>query len=419
MTAHDDLDRMLLRWLDDPYTPPAPRYLPEVLERTKRTRQRKAWASLERWLPMAITLRRPVAVPTRLLALGAVLLIALLAVSAAVPVLTAPPPLPAVADPVTNGLIAIDRDGDIWTRDGVDGVERRLITGPEHDLLPDWSPDGTRIMFVRFVGEDPELMVADSDGSNVRSLSGGPLVSLMAAAWAPDSQRIAVVAVAPDARAQTHVLLADTNDGTLMDLGVGATDVAWSPDGDALLIRTALPDELALRILSLDDGSLSAPIALPAEGSPVDTELENPAWSPDGTIVSYVSGVAVDGTPQPRIHLGSLDGTAPLMVVVDPTSEERGGVFSPDGRWLAVSSALDEAVRPVLIPVDGGMEPIIGDPFDADDVELVGTEWAPDGSSVVVVSDPHGLVGSMDPGTGETTTQPWTVDLGLSWQRGS
>ena len=53
MTHRDDLDQMLSAWLDDPYTPPAPAYLNQVLEQTRQTRQRRAWANLERWLPMA------------------------------------------------------------------------------------------------------------------------------------------------------------------------------------------------------------------------------------------------------------------------------------------------------------------------------------------------------------------------------
>ena len=40
MTHRDDLDRLLMAWVDDPYSPPAPHYLSQVLERTRRTRQR-------------------------------------------------------------------------------------------------------------------------------------------------------------------------------------------------------------------------------------------------------------------------------------------------------------------------------------------------------------------------------------------
>ena len=81
MTQRDDLDRMLTAWLDDPYTPPAPRYLGQVLERTRHTRQRPAWASLERWLPMADKVLQPTTAPPMRLAW--VLLIALLVVAVA------------------------------------------------------------------------------------------------------------------------------------------------------------------------------------------------------------------------------------------------------------------------------------------------------------------------------------------------
>ena len=87
MTQRDDLDLMLSAWLDDPYTPPAPEYLGQVLERTRRTRQRPAWASLERWLPMADKiLARPASPPTRFarLLLVALLVLALAAVVAVV-----------------------------------------------------------------------------------------------------------------------------------------------------------------------------------------------------------------------------------------------------------------------------------------------------------------------------------------------
>ncbi len=79
MTQRDDLDQLLSAWVDDPYTPPAPRYLGNVLERTRTTRQRPAWASLERWLPMADKVLQPTTAPPMRLAW--LLLIALLVVA--------------------------------------------------------------------------------------------------------------------------------------------------------------------------------------------------------------------------------------------------------------------------------------------------------------------------------------------------
>ena len=78
MTQRDDLDRLLSAWLDDPFTPPAPRYLGRVLERTRNTRQRPAWASLERWIPMADKVLQPTTAPP--LRLAWLLILALLLV---------------------------------------------------------------------------------------------------------------------------------------------------------------------------------------------------------------------------------------------------------------------------------------------------------------------------------------------------
>ena len=96
MKPPDDLDRMLSSWLDDPMTPPAPRYLPEVLGHTRRIRQRPPWASLERWIPMTIVLRAPwlLHADHRLLVFGLVLLLALLTLVNLVPYLAGTSPLP-------------------------------------------------------------------------------------------------------------------------------------------------------------------------------------------------------------------------------------------------------------------------------------------------------------------------------------
>ena len=151
MNERDDLDRRLMAWLDDPYTPPAPAYLGAVLERTRRTPQRRSWASLERWLPMTITLRRPMLAPSmRLIAIGLALMLALLVALAAVPVLSRLGLLRAtVAVPWHNGLIAFGRDGDIWVVDPNGGdprsssaALRRSMTGPTGRPMARRSPSG-------------------------------------------------------------------------------------------------------------------------------------------------------------------------------------------------------------------------------------------------------------------------------------
>jgi len=75
MTPIDAFERHLPSALSDLAAPATPDYLTDILGRTAATRQRSAWASLERWLPVDIaTTRVPTSrLPSRQLALLAVL----------------------------------------------------------------------------------------------------------------------------------------------------------------------------------------------------------------------------------------------------------------------------------------------------------------------------------------------------------
>ena len=58
MTQFDRFERELPLALRDVAGPHSPDYLTDILGRTAHTRQRPAWASLERWLPMDLATPR-------------------------------------------------------------------------------------------------------------------------------------------------------------------------------------------------------------------------------------------------------------------------------------------------------------------------------------------------------------------------
>ena len=92
------------------------------------------------------------------------------------------------AFPGANGLIAFARESPqrgIFTIDPSGEELTRLTHG--QDYRPRWSPDGTRIVFQRFVGVHSDIYVMDADGSNVERLTqrGG-----FQPDWSPDSNRI-------------------------------------------------------------------------------------------------------------------------------------------------------------------------------------------------------------------------------------
>ena len=128
---HDDLAN-----LAGERTPP---YVSDLLARTARQRQRPAWTFLERWLPVTITLRRPMLVPPLRLVLVAVVL--LVGALLALPSLTRPTMMPAgVSLTPANGIIAFQPDeghihrldpttgrGSLWLLDRPVIIEPRMV----------------------------------------------------------------------------------------------------------------------------------------------------------------------------------------------------------------------------------------------------------------------------------------------------
>ena len=246
MTLNDGFERTVSDWLDEQAGHGMPGYLDEVLARTTRTRQRPAWSSLERWLPVDLTAQpRFLARPTlgKALLVGAVLValigIAIIAVGSRVQ--RVPPPFGLAA----NGQIAYKADGDILVADPDGTHAHAVISGPSDDFAAGYTRDGTQLMFLRTVSpHEATLMIAAPDGSGVRSLVKEPLTD---ATWfdsSPDSRSLAVVHTVNGVRVLSIV---DIEHGTMRTLDVNGLDVdywvAWLPGTTSELLfgtRTAI-----------------------------------------------------------------------------------------------------------------------------------------------------------------------------------
>ena len=133
---------------------PYPDYTDALLARTASARQRPSWAFLERWIPLS-TAYSSEASPRHGSRGGW---------SARLPSSSsrsssAPRSSPATSlaryrprfGPAANGLLAFSVDGDIHTSDPVTGETKAIVTGPDDDVDPVWSRDGTQLVFVRRV----------------------------------------------------------------------------------------------------------------------------------------------------------------------------------------------------------------------------------------------------------------------------
>ena len=257
MTPHDDLDRELLTWLDDVGSRSTPRNLDVVLERTRHMRQRPAWASIERWLPMTVISLPSASPPLRLAWL---LLIGLLVVAMGTGVAIVGSQVltstrsddgrrsTAVIPQGGEALIAFgtlddgpdgQKAGDIYTV-RADGTELRQLTdGPEWETDPAWSPDGTRIAFRSWDAGTDSVVVMDADGGNRMTLASSqqPTQDCLAhagLAWAPDGSSLIfptrgsctgpydLQIVATDGSSSVTPLLTESFDSRF---------ASWSPDG--------------------------------------------------------------------------------------------------------------------------------------------------------------------------------------------
>ena len=415
MTPHDDLDRELLTWLDDVTLRPSPRNLDVVLERTRHMRQRPAWASPERWLPMTV-ISIPSASP--LMRLAWLLLIGLLVVAmgAAVAivgsgVLTSTRSddgrLSTVAIPQGGAaLIAFgtlddgpdgQKAGDIYTV-RADGTELRQLTdGPEWEADPAWSPDGTRIAFRSWDAGTDNVVVMDADGGNRTTLassqqSGQDCLSRAGLAWAPDGSSLIfpsrsscsgpydLMIVATDGTSGATPLLTDSFDSRF---------AAWSPDGTAIAV-IARGDEPTAGLHIIDTNPKQAQEG-PARGRRIGPDLGTdlsgvltaPRWSPDGSALV----VATEGllASAPSAHVVAADGSGQPMTIEDAFNP----AWSPDGSQIAFQRTVDPAeyfddrpctVRTWLVEADGSNERPLDELGDGCDF---GPAWSPDGTRLL------------------------------------
>jgi len=126
--------------------------------------------------------------------------------------------------------------GQVWLMDA-DGTDERQLTfdAVTKDQVPDWHPDGSRLVYAGGVGESPfDLYAIDADGTDVVQLTSTPDNDDFAPTWSPDGALIAFVSARSDGRF-VYVIDKDGASEHLLAPGAGPQFApAWQPRGDRL-----------------------------------------------------------------------------------------------------------------------------------------------------------------------------------------
>ena len=130
------------------------------------------------------------------------------------------------------------RPEDIYLLTIASGTLKRLTTDPAGDTSPDFSPDGSRIVFEsdRGEGRDEDIYLMNVDGTNQMPITSDGSIEKNPR-WSPDGARIAFSAsptVGTGRREGLYTVQPDGSDPFQVTSGT-AFEQVYSPDGQRLV----------------------------------------------------------------------------------------------------------------------------------------------------------------------------------------
>ena len=249
---------------------------------------------------------------------------------------TAPAPAATTLPLESTGLIAFysERDGntEIYTMrpDGSDPL--RLTFNEYDDYSPDWSPDGSRIVFLSD-REDPnpmvcfpqclyQLYVINADGSDEHKLVTTDF-AVLHPDWHPAGDRLSFDTEF-NLQGDIYVVQADgTGLQLLIEDGFWAD---WSPDGTQIAFASNRDGNVEIYVADADGRN--------QRRLTENTSLEFfPAWSPDGRRIAFAV------MEEKQIFVVNADGSDARQLTVQGSCE--GPTWSPDGSQIAFQSSSD------------------------------------------------------------------------------
>ena len=219
-----------------------------------------------------------------------------------------------------------DRTGakELWVMRW-DGSERQQMTSHKSiALAPAWSADGQWLAFTSFMRGQPQLFVLKPTQGYLRPLSTLPGVNT-SASFSPDGSQVAFAA---GAGGNTDIYVAPVAGGEPQRLTASRaidTQPAWSPSGRQIAFTSTAAGSPQLYLMD-------------AEGTNVrrltldDRFADEAAWAPDGVRLAYTTWV------ENRFQIATLDlRTGHREVIAGPGSNE-SPCWSPDGTMLVFVS---------------------------------------------------------------------------------
>lgn len=246
--------------------------------------------------------------------------------------LTTDATLAAANDAESDSVLYYHRSNGFVTKAGLTDHSLETISDTALPRLTDviWSPDRTQVLSVYFSKNGDVYKYFNYTTRQTITLGG----TIAAAAFSPDSSRIAVARVLGD---ETDIVLSQpdgTIPKTILKTHLSNISLAW-------------PSEHVLSILVRHDDGSGDDLYTVTDTGELNKVLEGQqnlkiAWSPDGARLLY--SVTANGQTTLSLHSdGSDDGSVPIMTTADLCSWRMDGrsfvCFTDDGETSSIREA--------------------------------------------------------------------------------
>lgn len=234
---------------------------------------------------------------------------------------TGPAPTVVSAGAGLPGRLLFVRSGEIWLWQGEHGSQ---LTAGGDTFQPAWSPDGTRIAYIRRGESYSDLMLMPAAGGEPLQLTDN---------GSPEPP---------------------TSFERIYDV-VWAFYPAFSPDGSELAFVSQYGPPFGSPAIDYH----LALFTMPAAGGGTRTlryademgHVGRLAYAPDGTAIVFAFGPAGPGVPRLYRYDTAQETAAPL----EAPEQSYDPAFSPDGRWLAFAMRDGAGTDIYAMPSGGGM----------------------------------------------------------------
>jgi PGF-pre-PGF domain-containing protein len=280
----------------------------------------------------------------------------------------------------------VGKDGGLCTIFLNGSVKEITVENSTRNLF--WSPDGSKISYLKYEGDALSLWIMGENGTKTQLLEPVYGVEHYTYTWFPSSSKIAYTySYDYDFLSGLYFINPDgSNDQRVC--GGANQNIAVSPDESKIVYnRYSTADPTDIYILDLNQNNSRYKLA---NGSiSQQTQAGQPqVWSPDGSKIVYCSYEYRnnDGIESGNYCIYSIkvDGTEKTQLTFDSYSSSP--VFSPDGSKIVFVSDITGNKDIWVMDADGENK----EQFTTDSARDYSPEWSPDGTKIAFISEMSG-----------------------------